>query len=317
MEEVMMKKKVLKKRLIAAIMVGALAAGLAGCGSSASDTDSAEDTTSAESEENADAEESSDSTEVTTIVAGTAASPAPYITVDEDNNVTGYDAAVLEEVFNRLDQYELVWEISDLNAALTGLTAGNYQIAVNNFGYTEERAENYYYSYPYDAKPYYFVQRVDDEPLTSFADAAERGYTIECFTGQIATTAVETWNESSSGDQITIEYTEAELAVVYEHIVDGVSDFRIEDAPIYNQLIESYGFELQATELSEEDTAQISSSLSSYFLFPMTEEGAALREEVDAVLKEMYEDGTLTELQDEYLGIDFLPDAEEYESTIN
>jgi polar amino acid transport system substrate-binding protein len=318
-----MKRKNLESRIVAAILAGVLTVSLTACGgsSTASSTDSTAESSSSENTAS-EAETSEDAaaaetTETTVIYAGTAGSPAPYVTTDENNELTGYDIAVLKEVFNRLPQYDLEFQLSDFASVLTGMTAGTCQMAVNNWGYTKERAENYYYSYPYDAKPYWFVQRSDDEPLTSFQDAADRGYTIECFTGQIATVAVENWNTEHPDSQINIQYTEAELPAVYEHIVDGVSDFRIEDAPAYNLLADSYGFDLQGVPISDEDTKQITSTLSSYFLFPKSEEGAALRDEVDAVVKEMFEDGTLADLQQEYLGINYLPDASEYESTLN
>lgn len=316
-----MKRKNLAKVITTALLAAALTVSLAGCGSSTSDTDSETAGTSAESSAETDTSSEGSAAETdtgtTVIYVGTAGSPAPYVTTDDNNELTGYDIEVLREVFNRLPQYELEFQTTEFASVLTGLSAGNFQMAVNNWGYTEERAENYYYSYPYDAKPYNFVQRSDDEPLTSLEDAANRGYTIECFTGQIATVAIENWNEEHPDNQINVVYTEAELAAVYEHIVDGASDFRIEDAPAYNLLVDSYGFDLQGTQMSDEEMDRISSTLSSYFLFPKTEEGAALREEVNTVLKEMYEDGTLTEYQEKYLGIDYLPDAEEYESTLN
>ncbi len=54
-----------------------------------------------------------------------------------------------------------------------------------------------------------------------------------------------------------------------------------------------------------------------YFLFGKNEEGAALREDVDAVLKEMKEDGTLAEITEKYLGKDTSPDEKYFEETIN
>jgi polar amino acid transport system substrate-binding protein len=256
--------------------------------------------------------------EVTTIYAATSGSPAPYITVDEDNNLTGYDIEVIKEIFNRLPQYELELVNTDFSAVLTGLTSGNYQIAVNNLGYREERAENYLYSYPYDKIKYVFIQRKDDEPLTSFQDAADRGYSIEAGAGVNVTNAIEKWNEENPDSQINIIYTEAELPVVFQHIEEGASDFRIDDLPIYTAYQEEYGFEnLTDYEISDEETARVSDSLNSYFLFAKDEQGEALREEVDTVLKELKEDGTLLKLSEEYFGGDQVPDDEDFEATLN
>lgn len=308
-----MKKRNILKGIVTLGLAAALTAGLGACGgNSASQTENTPSSAPSES-----AAETQETQEKTVIIAGTGGSPAPYVTTDENDELTGYDIALLKEVFNRLPQYELQFQLADLPSLMTGVTAGNYHLAINDFGYTEERAENFLFSYPYNATPYNFVQRSDDEPLTSFQDAADRGYTIECFTGEIATAAVENWNRENPDHEINIVYTEAELPAVFEHIVDGVSDFRIDAAPAYNEVIDSYGFDLQGTQISEEETSRITSTLNAYILFPKTEEGEALREDVNAAIKEVYEDGTMTALQKEYLGIDFLPDASEYEKPIN
>lgn len=255
---------------------------------------------------------------VTTIHAVTGGSPAPYITVNEDGSYSGYDIEVLYAVFDKLPQYKLDLQTAEFDAIFTGLTAGNYELAVNNFSYREERAESYYFSFPYDEITYVFVQREGDEPLTSLQDAADRGYKIESNSGGNVTNAIEQWNQENPDSQIEIIYSEADLSIWFEHIEDGVADFRIDDLPIYNSYIEEFGFEhLQKTELSPEETAKISTALDAYFLFPKTEEGAALREDIDEALKELQEDGTLLELSQKYFGGDQVPDASKFVTPLN
>lgn len=263
-------------------------------------------------------EESADKDGVTVIHAVTAGTTAPYTTLLEDGTFTGYDIEVLYAVFDRLPQYELDLQVSDREGIFSGLTAGNYQLAVNNYSYTAERAESYYYSFPYDEITYVYVQRAGDTPLTSFQDAADRGYKIEVGATNNVTAALEKWNEENPDSQIELIYSDAANVVWFEHIEDGVSDFRIDDLPIYNANIKEYGFEnLQSTELSEEEIARISTALDAYFLLPKTEEGAALREDINAVLKELQEDGTLLELSEKYFGGDQVPDASKFVTPIN
>lgn len=51
--------------------------------------------------------------------------------------------------------------------------------------------------------------------------------------------------------------------------------------------------------------------------FRKNEKGAALREDVNKVLKEMKEDGTLAQITEKYLGKDTSPDEKYFEETIN
>ncbi|MDO4288267.1 MAG: transporter substrate-binding domain-containing protein [Eubacterium sp.] len=290
-----MKKHRLRNTVLA-LLAGALLITAAGCGS----------TQSAAEEDGK------------TVHAVTGGSPAPYVSVDENNEYTGYDIEVLREVFNRLPQYTLDLKTAEFDAMFTGLTAGNYDLAVNNFSYSEDRAESYYYSYPYDEITYVFVQRAGDEPLTSLEDAANRGYKIESNAGGNVTNAIERWNAENPDKQIEITYSEADMSVWFEHIEDGTSDFRIDDLPIYTNYVEEFNFQnLQATELSEEETAKISTALDAYFLFPKNDEGQALREDVNGALKAMKEDGTLRELSLKYFGADQAPADDKFEKTIN
>ena len=289
-------KQSLVKKLTAGILTGALAISVTACGENSADTNNA----STNADVSAETENSGD---VTVINAVTGGSPKPYISVEEDGSYSGYDIEVLQAIFDRLPQYSLNLQTAEFDAIFSGLTAGNYQIAVNNFSYNEKRAESYYYSFPYDEIKYVFVQRADDEPLTSLQDAADRGYKIEAGAGVNVTNAIEKWNEENPESQIEIIYTEADLSVVFEHIQDGTSDFRVDDLPIYNSYIEEFGFDgLQKTELSADETAKFSTALDAYFLFPLNDEGAALREDVNKVLKELQEDGTLEEHSQKYSG---------------
>ncbi|MGN0368911.1 MAG: transporter substrate-binding domain-containing protein [Butyrivibrio sp.] len=288
-------RKGLFGKIITGALIISLTLGFAGCGKAATNDDG-----------------------VKTIHAVTGGSPAPYITVDENGNYSGYDIEVLNAVFEKLPQYKLDLQTADFDAIFTGLTAGNYELAVNNFSYREERAETYYFSFPYDEITYVFVQRAGDEPLTSLKDAADRGYKIESNAGGNVTNAIEQWNSENPDSQIEIIYSEADLSVWFEHIEDGTADFRIDDLPIYNAYVEEFGFKnLQKTELSEEETLKISTALDAYFLFPKTEEGKALREDINKALKELREDGTLAELSQKYFGADQVPDASKFETPIN
>lgn len=292
LEDVIMKARFFKQSIVVVLLVSMLL-GVTGCGK----------------KEDGD---------LTTIHAVTGGSPAPYITVEEDGTYSGYDIEVLKAVFDKLPQYKLDLQTAEFDSIFTGLTAGNYQLAVNNFSYREERSESYYFSFPYDEITYVFIQREGDEPLTSLKDAADRGYKIESNAGGNVTNAIEQWNSENPDSQIEIIYSDADLAVWFEHIEDGTADFRIDDLPIYKAYLEEFQFQnLQKTELTAEETARISTALDAYFLFPKTKEGDDLRADINKALKELREDGTLLKLSQEYFDADQVPDASKFVTPIN
>ena len=185
------------------------------------------------------------------IKAVTSGTLAPYFYVNDDNELTGVDIDIVKEVFNRLPQYELKIEQAD---ALQGVLSGQYDIAVNNYGYTDERAESYYFSLPYKTSFNEYIQRTGDEPLTSLTDLADRGYKIELSAGSLTANALEKWNTDNPDHQINIVYSNANFQVRYQHIVDGTADVAIDDGPIIDNLLPQFGLEgqLEANEIDEE-----------------------------------------------------------------
>ena len=254
--------------------------------------------------------------DVTVVKGVTGGSLAPYFYVGEDDELTGVDIDIVKEVFNRLPQYELQIDIAE---ALQGVISGQYDIAINNYGYTDERAESYYYSYPYKTSFNEYIQRADDEPLTSLEDLADRGYKIELGAGSLTANALEKWNEENPDHQINIVYSNADFQVKYQHIVDGVADVAIDDGPLIDNLLPNFGLEgkLVANAIDEETEDFLFPQNNTYFLFGKNEKGAALREDVNKVLKEMKEDGTLAQITEKYLGKDTSPDEKYFEETIN
>ena len=89
--------------------------------------------------------------------------------------------------------------------------------------------------------------------------------------------------------------------------------------PIIDNLLPQFGLEgqLEANEIDEETEDFLFPQKNTYFLFGKNEEGAALREDVDKALKEMKEDGTLSKITTEYLGVDTSPDEKYFDETPN
>ena len=250
--------------------------------------------------------------QTTKIVAATNGRPVPYMTIDENNNLSGSDIEIIRAVFDRLPQYEL--EIIVANDTLTGLISGLYDIGVNNYGWRDERGETYYYSYPYKTGFDVYIQRKGDEPLTGLQDLADRGYKTEVGAGSLKASALEAWNAANPDHKINIVYSEADFQLKFQNIVDGKTDVAIDDGPILDTLIGQFGLENEVVgNPIDEDTQKfISPHNSSFFLFPKDEKGAALREDADAVLKELKEDGTLAEILTRYFGRDTSPAIEDF-----
>lgn len=319
-----MKKEFIKKGLIkkAASLILAttfLGASLIGCGANATGSnDGVSGSATVDQNSNtAVATDNNDKSAKTKITIATKGSPAPYMVVDENNNIGGSDIDIVKAVFERLPQYEI--EIVKADDPLTGLTSGLYDLAVNNYGWREERGEVYYYSFPYKVGYNVFIQRTGDEPIKDLKDLADRGYKTEVAAGSLKAVALEKWNEQNPDHKINLVYSEADFQAKFNNIVDGKTDVAIDDGPILDTLIDRFGLsdKLVGNPLSEETEQFLSQHNGSYFLFAKDDKGAALREEVNKVIKELKADGTLAKILTGYFGKDTSPSDSQYEKTLN
>lgn len=319
-----MKNLIFGKKLLSFAAAAVLGTVLTGCSSqpaatapaaNAGNEGSARSDTAADTNINTDTK-TDNQTEVRIIKGVTNGSLAPYMFVDENNELTGVDIDIAKEVFNRIPEYDLEIEVAD---ALQGVLSGQYDIAINNYGYTETRAESYYFSYPYKTTFNVYIQRPDDTPLTSLQDIADRGYKIELGAGGLTANALEQWNADNPEHQINIVYSETNFQVKFEHLIDKMTDVAIDDGPILDTLLEKFGLEgqLVGNEIDEETEDFLFPQNNTYFLFGKNEDGYEIREKVDVVLKEMKEDGTLAEITGRYFNKDTSPKAEYFESTRN
>lgn len=63
------------------------------------------------------------------VVVGTGNAYPPFVYLDENNELTGYDVAVLKEVDNRLPDYYFEYEAMDFKTILTALSSNHVQLA--------------------------------------------------------------------------------------------------------------------------------------------------------------------------------------------
>ena len=81
---------------------------------------------------------------------------------------------------------------------------------------------------------------------------------------------------------------------------------------------EEYQFQgIKKVTLAEEALADILPTVNTYYLYAKDEKGKKLRDDINVAIKELYQDGTLEKLSEQYFGYTTTPAAEDFESTIN
>lgn len=101
----------------------------------------------------------------------------------------------------------------------------------------------------------------------------------------------------------------------WENVADGSQDFTIIDLAMYNSYMEEFNYDVQKNDIPEDEAKMIAENSYAYYIFPQDQKD--LREQVDKALKELKEDGTLTEISKKWYGQDTAPEDDKFEETIN
>lgn len=306
----------MKKLLSILLTIALLASALAGCGDTGSNETSpspssdnqASDQVASDDQNTSDNQPSEETpTEVTHVIAATSGRPKPFIFVNEDGTVTGYEAEVLYAVDELLEEYEFEIQTADFAAILTGIDAGIYDLGFNSISRTEEREEKYLYGDEYVGYSYTgAIVRIDDDSIHTLEDLGGKKAPSKV-SGSPTQLFLESYNEEHPDNPVELIYTTAEDLKVIQDLEAGVYDFTFLESTVFDSYIEEYpelANTLKFVGFSEEETEQFSGNAYTWYLFQKTDEGAALQEAVDSALRQLKEDGTLNELAQEFLHYD-------------
>ena len=296
----------MKKRVISLVLSSLLALGaLAGCGSSADTAEvagaqkAAEQTADGAQEVVADNAEAAEG--VTVIKAATSARPRPFTYIDDDGNLTGQNIELIKAVFDKLPQYELEIEVTEFASIFTGIDAGLYDLGVNNIAKNPDREAKYLFTDPEMVNHYIAVvnKNIDITSITDLTELAGKKYVGAA--GNDKTTVIETYNDAHPDQQITIDYTEADVLQTLYDVESGKEDFLIIDAPMY---FGYYGPEFNL-DVNTFDLSNVKSASYSYFI--VGKDNTKLAEDINAALKQVIEEGISTEIDIKFLGEDYSP----------
>ena len=308
-----MRKNLIAKTGSALLAAVTIMTALAGCGSkdavntAAAADKTAEPQAAAEaSTEEAAQEAAAPETEVKKIIVGTGGSPKPWLWVEEDGSIAGYDAEVIYAVDELLPQYEFEFEKTEFASLFTGVDSGRYVMAVNNFAWKEERAQKYLYGDEYVCyeKKVIIVKKGNDD-IKSLADIG--GHSVYTNGSGLASQLfLEEYNTKNPDNPVELVFSDADTLKTIQDIVAGVVDFGFLDQPMLKVYLESYptlNEDLDIIELTDEESEAVNPPYT-YFIYAKTDDGEAVKTAVDEALKELKSNGTIKKLSEEYIGYD-------------
>ncbi|WP_066916927.1 amino acid ABC transporter substrate-binding protein [Streptococcus sp. DD12] len=237
-----------------------------------------------------------------TVTFATVGTTSPY-SYKKGDKLTGFDIEVARAVFKDSKEYKVDFQQVQWSGMLTGIKSGKYNMGGNNISYTEERAKTYLYSNPIGNNPLVMVVPKDSS-ITKYADIA--GKKTQVVQGTTTAALLENYNKEHASDPVSLNYTQEDITQMLQHVNAGQYDFKIFDKISVERIVKEQKLDnVKLIDLSSADSSDIASNTYIYFIFNTDDKD--LKAFVDKRIKELYEDGTLAKLSQEYLGGDYVP----------
>ncbi len=293
-----MKKELLWKKTVA--LTGILALSLtvaAGCGGSSTEATGASDTSASGSSSNiAAVQDNGDGTYTVTVAV--LDSMAPYTYTDENGEMQGYEYEWMLAVDELLDEYIFEYVSVSPDAAPAAIQAGTYAFSASAHFITPARESEYILSVPTSYYPVNLVSRIEDS-FTTFED----------LDGKVLVP-----NPPNDGLSVVLQQMSEEYPDV-EYIQDATSEY----IPYMDGVLDVvsgrydcwFGGESMYADLVAEDptlaeTTFCSEPITTAACVAVINENLTdLREAINEATCELYENGTLAALSEEWLGNDY------------
>lgn len=232
------------------------------------------------------------------VVVGTSGQTKPLNFFSDDNELTGIEIDILDEIDRRMDSIEIEYETAEFASLFAGLDAGKFDLLANNLGESGDRREKFLFSlYPYIVTHNVVITDQDSPDNLTMEDLAGQSFGVVPASPQ--SLFLEQWNEDNPDQAVVIEYVDADPSTIIRDVYNGRFDATIYNTTYLQDVQSTFGIELKSHAIENEDAIRPPGS---YFIY--REEDEDLRNEMDQVIADMREDGTLADISVEYLGTD-------------
>lgn len=272
----------MKKGLLSLISLSMLL--LVGCSSNSSA--STESSASATSEASADL--LSTIKEKGVITVATEGDWSPYTYHDESTNeLVGFDVELAKMIADKLG-VTVEYKETDWDSILAGVQSGVFDLAINGVTYTDERAEAFNFSEPYLYDQTVLIVLEDNDDIHSFED----------LNGKISTNSPgSSYAEMGEEYGATVNYINT-FADTIQLLQRGDADATINSLSVFNDYVNEKGDSAGIKVVDETDPEK------TVIAAEKSDSTTSLIEEINKILDELRNDGSLEELSNKYFGYD-------------
>ncbi|EXJ23958.1 amino acid ABC transporter substrate-binding protein [Alkalibacterium sp. AK22] len=268
---------------------------LLACGNGADDSadeaemDATEETAEDTGEETAGDDSWATVEEEGVLTVGTSGTYAPITFFDENNELTGFEVELVREIGERLD-LEVEFETMDFDGILPSLRNGQIDVAAHDFAITEERLEVFDFVDPHKFSYGSVIVRAEDQ------DRFESAYDLE---GVDVAVGSLTSNYAVFADNIGANGTayDGGVEAILRDVINGNQDAYLNDYLVLSNTLEEFGDDRLA--IAEDVRFHATESA-----MAVLQGNETLRDQLSEALAELQEEGVVSELAIEFLGVD-------------
>jgi len=232
------------------------------------------------------------------VIVGTSGQTKPMDYFNDKNELTGFEIDVLKEIESRSDTISFQFETAEFASLFAGLDSKKFDLVVNNLGESGDRRKKYLFSlYPYIVTHNVLITKTDQPDDLTVADL--KGKSVAVVPASPQSQFLESWNKENPDEAVAIQYVDSDPSQIIRDVYSGKFDATIYATTYVHDVEQTFGIQLKQHTIENEDQIR---QPGSYFIFRKDE--LTLRNEMDEILAEMREDGTLTKISMKYLGQD-------------
>ncbi|MCY7494814.1 transporter substrate-binding domain-containing protein [Bacillus safensis] len=229
------------------------------------------------------------------IIVGTGNAYQPFVYLDENGQLTGYEKAVLDEVDQLLPQYKFKYESFEFKNILPALDAGKVDLAAHQYEINDERQKKYLFGkvgYT-DYTSYVVVDKASGHDFQSLDDLA--GHKVHTSTGSNFAYLLEQYNKKHDR-KIDIVYGDGGNEILVKNLQNGTVDAALLTKYDVNKLNKQFNANL----VTSGKPVNVSKT---YYLYQKN--NTRLQKDIDQALQKLIDNGKLAELSKKILGGDF------------
>ncbi|MFP3839317.1 transporter substrate-binding domain-containing protein [Bacillus safensis] len=229
------------------------------------------------------------------IIVGTGNAYQPFVYLDENGQLTGYEKAVLDEVDQLLPQYKFKYESFEFKNILPALDAGKVDLAAHQYEINDERQKKYLFGkvgYT-DYTSYVVVDKASGHDFQSLDDLA--GHKVHTSTGSNFAYLLEQYNKKHNR-KIDIVYGDGGNEILVKNLQNGTVDAALLTKYDVNKLNKQFNANL----VTSGKPVNVSKT---YYLYQKN--NTKLQKDIDQALQKLIDNGKLAELSKKILGGDF------------